>query len=40
MTFADALQIVFVSVCTGFGLEIAKELVHAVTEKVKALRKR
>jgi hypothetical protein len=35
LDFGDALSLIMVSVCTGFGLELAKELVHALIGRVK-----
>ena len=37
MSFEDALQLIMVSVCTGFGLELAKEMVHALVSKLRKI---
>jgi hypothetical protein len=40
MDFGEALQLIMVSVCTGFGLELAKELVHLLIEKFGSFRRK
>lgn len=38
--FYEALQLILVSVCTGFGLEIAKELVRGLVAWIHGVRKK
>ena len=40
MIFDEALQLILLSVCTGFGLEVAKELVHTLKDWIGNFRKK
>jgi hypothetical protein len=40
VTFTDALQLILLSVCTGCGLELSKELMHTLKDWVSNFRKK
>jgi hypothetical protein len=40
LSFDDALQLIMMSVCTGFGLELAKEFAHDFISKIRIMIKK